>query len=379
MAHSYQQLRRQAVDFVARHAALGPVLVLSDVRAAADEVALEACRGALMDVRRLALREFVLELSTPELNRRGLTPIGRVVREALAARVTSQALERGELSYLRPVAGFPGFPRAITATFEELRLNSVDPDRLRRCGDSGPDLALLLEAYTRELGERGFADHAARVEMSRDSLSSAYNTLRKTAAVALDLSPRSSLERELLRAVLDSARARLELKLSSQGGEAASSLESLQLHLFSGDAVPPREEDESVTIVSTSGESLECVEIARSIHAAAAEGVPFDQIAILLRSPERHQPLILEALRRAAIPVWCAFGARRPDVAGRTLLALLHCAEEGLSASRFAEYLSLGQVPDDAAAPALWERMLVDAAVIGGLDRWETRLAGLRA
>src|SRR5439155_6439734 len=79
--------------------------------------------------------------------------------------------------------------------------------------------------------------------------------------------------------------------------------------------------------------------------------------------------------------------------------------------SRFAEYLSLGQVPDPeipispawvpiqgelfpeipqsnnqpvaspeedtVRAPYAWERLLVDSAVIGGLDRWERRLAGL--
>src|SRR5581483_10841189 len=140
------------------------------------------------------------------------------------------------------------------------------------------------------------------------------------------------------------------------------------------------EDDGAVRIVSTSGESLECVEIARSIHAAAAEGVPFDEIAILLRSPDRHQPLILESLRRAGIPYLCTLAAQRPDAAGRSLLALLHCAAEGLSASRFAEYLSLGQMPEEDVppTPALWERLLVDAAVIGGLDRWERRLAGLR-
>src|SRR5581483_5336687 len=69
--------------------------------------------------------------------------------------------------------------------------------------------------------------------------------------------------------------------------------------------------------------------------------------------------------------------AQRPDAAGRSLLALLHCAAEGLSASRFAEYLSLGQMPEEDVppTPALWERLLVDAAVIGGLDRWERRHA----
>ena len=379
MASSYSHLRRQAAEFVRRFSPAGPVLVLSGARAAADEIALEACGNALIDVRRLGFREFVMELSASELNRRALVPIGRVVREALAARVTAQALERGELNYLRPAAQFPGFPRALTATFEELRLNAVDRERLRACGESGPDLARLLAGYTHELAERGFADHATRVQLARDSFSASYNTLRRTAVVTMDLAPRSSLERELLASVIGAANTSLELRITRDGGEPASSLDSLQRYLFSGEAVPPREEDGTVAIVSTSGEGLECVEIARAIHQAAAEGVPFDQTAILLRSPERHQPLILEALRRAGIPVSCTMGTRRPDAAGRALLALLHCAEEGLSASRFTEYLSLGQTPSEVAAPAKWERLIVDAAVIGGLARWETRLAGLRA
>ena len=88
----------------------------------------------------------------------------------------------------------------------------------------------------------------------------------------------------------------------------------------------------------------------------------------------------MEGLRRAGIPVHCTRGSRRPDVAGRSFLALLHCAEERLSASRFAEYLSLGQMPEDEEprTPAAWERLLVDAAVIGGPDRWAARLDGLR-
>ena len=369
------------MEFVSQYSAAAPVLVLATVRAAADEVALEACGTALLAVGRFAFREFVIDLSAAEMNRRGLVPIGGFVREALAARVTAEALSASQLTYLRPVATFPGFPRALTATFEELRLNGVDPERLRACGESGPDLAQLLAAYTRELSERRFADHAARVAMARDAFSASYNRIRQTAVVALDIEPRTRLERELLESVMGAARVSLELRRAPGGAAPASSLASLQRHLFSqGDPVPVREEDGSVVIRSTSGEALECVEIARAIHAAVAGDVLFDQIAILLRSPERHQPLIIEALRRAGIPWTCSLATRRPDVAGRSLLALLHCASERLSASRFAEYLSLGQMPEDSepATPALWERLLVDAAVIGGLSRWETRLAGLR-
>ena len=379
--HRYSELRRRAVDFVTQFSPAGPVLVLAPVRAAADEVALEACGAALVNVQRLAFREFVLELSGAEMNRRGLIPVGRFVREALAARVTAEALRLGQLDYLRPVASFPGFPRALTATFEELRLNAIGPEQLRECGQSGPDLARLLEAYTSELATRGFADHATRVDLARGGFSAGYNSLRQMAVVALDIVPRSRMERELFASVMKAARVPLELHLTPGEAEPASGLDSLQQYLFSELPVPPREDDGSVAIFSTSGEALECVEIARAIHTAAATGVPFDEIAILLRSPDRHQPLILEALRRAGIPAHCTLAVRRPDAAGRSLLALLYCASEGLSASRFAEYLSLGQMPDEEepVTPALWERHLVDAAVIGGADRWEKRLLGLRA
>ena len=49
--------------------------------------------------------------------------------------------------------------------------------------------------------------------------------------------------------------------------------------------------------------------------------------------------------RAAACPVYFDRGTRRPDPAGRAFVALLSCAVDGLSAKRFDEYLSLGQVP----------------------------------
>lgn len=364
----YSHLRDRASQLVSEFAASGPVLVLAPDRAAADEAVRFACTTALLGVQRLGFRELAPELAADEMNRLGLAPVGRIVREALAARVAA----RVELTYLKPVAAFPGFPRALADTFEELRLNRITPAQLTACGQSGPDLANLLAAYEEELTERRFADHALRVRLAL-----ARADLKHTAIIALDLAPRTRLERELLDAVKKGARAAADLRLSPDADPPSTSLESLQRFLFSATAVPRRAEDGTVEIFSTSGESLECVEIARRILQAA---VPFDEVAILLRSPERHQPLVIEALRRAGIPAHCTHGTARPNVAGRSFLALLYCAEEGLSASRFAEYLSLGQMRDDEEphTPALWERLLVDSAVIGGPERWRTRLRGLR-
>jgi ATP-dependent helicase/nuclease subunit B len=374
----YSDLRARAGTFVSELAQSGPVLVLAPSRLAAEEVVRQVCQSAMLGVHRLSFRELVVDLAAPELLRRELIPVGRFVREALAARVTAEALQRGELTYLASVANFPGFPRALTTTFEELRLNNIDLDRLRECGESGPDLARLLDAYTRELAERRLADHAMRVSLAR------REPPRDMAVVALDVVPRTRAERDLLDSVLHSARAHLDLRLGASDNDAtapASCLESLQRYLFSSDPVPPREDDSTVEIFSTSGEALECVEIARRIHSAAEEGIPFDEVAILLRSPERHQPLAVEALRRAGIPMHCTLGGMRPDPAGRSFLALLYCAEEGLPASRFAEYLSLGQMPEEeeGPTPAVWEQLVVDAAVAGGgPERWQRRLGGLR-
>jgi len=206
----------------------------------------------------------------------------------------------------------------------------------------------------------------------------------------------------------------------------ATALARLQGHLFAGAAPPEAPLDDSVTLISAAGEMQECVEIARRIRAETARGVPFDRIAVVLHAPGRYVAHLEEALARAAIPAYFVRGASRPEPGGRALLTLLACAADNLSARCFAEYLSLAQIrepgaagdsdmaaafvlPDDeigvltaidtgeagetragecdpvpvveaeARAPWRWEKLLVDAAVIGSRERWDRRLAGLDA
>jgi RecB family exonuclease len=211
-----------------------------------------------------------------------------------------------------------------------------------------------------------------------------------------------------------------------------SSLARLGFYLFSERTPPEGKLDDEVVFFSAPGEEREAVEIARRILAEAEKGIPFDRMGVLLRAPETYASLMEAAMRRAGIPAYFARGSRRPDPSGRALLALLACAAERLSAHRFAEYLSFAQVPslaedggppesktefvppeDDAlisaaspfAGPSLnafqdedgdqlkdadqpelagalrapwkWEELLVDAAVIGGKERWARRLDGL--
>src|SRR5437764_9221369 len=115
---SCSQMREAAKQFVREHAA-GGVLILSMERAAGDEIAQEICGDVLMGIDRYGFREFVRKVARPALRRAGIVAVRRVVREAIAARVAHAA----ELSYLGEVSRFPGFPRALTDTLEQVRLN----------------------------------------------------------------------------------------------------------------------------------------------------------------------------------------------------------------------------------------------------------------
>jgi RecB family exonuclease len=204
---------------------------------------------------------------------------------------------------------------------------------------------------------------------------------------------------------------------------APGALGRLQRHLFEDSTPKPAAVDDRVRLAAWPGEARECVEIARAIQAEASRGVPFDRMAVALHAPAEYAAHLEEAFARADIPAFFARGTARPHPAGRALLALLACKAEGLSARGFAEYLSLAQVPDpdgervaawappendllpDAPvppppdptpplvddpegvaavagtlhAPRRWEQLLVEAAVIGGVERWSRRLDGLEA
>jgi RecB family exonuclease len=386
-APRYEQFREPVVRFIREWARAGQVLVVGAQRAAADEWARAACERSLLGVHRMTLAQLAAALSARATADSGSTPVTRIVVEALAARATARALAGNRLHYFEPVARTPGFAAALASTVGELRMDGIGPEALAGAGGPGADLAALLAIYNEELAARKLVDLADQYRFAVATARASKHTLCGLPVLLIDVECEAALEKALVEEMVERAPGVMEARLGPSEFEPANALESLQRYLFFTGAVPEREADPAVDLFAASGEALECVEIARRIGQAAEAGVPFDRMAILLRSPERYQSMVEEALRRAAIPGYFVRGSRRPYASGRAFLALVECAREGLSATRFAEYLSLGQMPDDhpegeerpVAAPVQWERMLVDAAVVGGLDRWQRRLDGLAA
>jgi RecB family exonuclease len=345
-----------ANDFL-RHHAGQEMLIVAMERHAADNV-VRKYGGSHTGIHRYSLRQLIAALASGVLARLGRRPMTALSAEALAA----QVIERVKLTYFGPVARTPGFPGALVETLTRVRLKGEDLPR--------GDLRVLGDAYETALAEHALAGPVEQIESAIETVQSGRHSLLGLPTLFLELRPDNELERAFVEKL--SRRAASHEHVTADTLPAArhnTALQALQRQLFSEQVTAPAD-PEGVAFFSASGEALECVEIARRI---LASGQAFDQCAVLLRSPGRYQPLIEDAFRRAGIEAWFTRGAVRPDTAGRSFLALLHCAEENLTASRFGEYLSHEQREH----PYGWEKLLVDAAVIGGRDRWERRLAGL--
>ncbi len=432
---SYAVLLDRAAEFLASLKGHAEVLVLAQSRGAADDFARASCGAGLVGVHRMTLTGLAVDLAEGPLARAGLTPVGALGAEAMVARVIHK-LKAESIPYFQPVADTPGLARAVARTIAELRLEGVRPEQVAATGLPGRDLARMAALYEEELANRAAADFPLLLLYAIAAAREGKHRLLGIPVVLLDVDLAAALRSQLAEALLERSPEVFDGCLTSGAGsqpaaasQAATTLDRIRESLFNPSLSPPAEPDTTLDYFSAAGESLECIEIARRIQKSAADAVPFDRIAILLRSPQRYQPLIEEALRRAGIPAYFSRGVARPDPAGRAFLALLACAGEGCSATRFAEYLSLGQAPpldrapanaaaplppddellarfyernepvapeldpdpdpaenEDAAviggtlqSPAAWEKLLVDAAVIGGRDRWARRLRGLEA
>jgi CRISPR/Cas system-associated exonuclease Cas4 (RecB family) len=470
---------RAARDFLTRLPPMTEALLVGASRGSVDDLARTVAagreRGVAAGLHRFSFTQLAARLAAVALAERGLTPGTLLGTEAVAARAAFEARSDRTLDYFGPVAGCPGFPRALARTLLEVRMAGLDAGRLAALPLGGSDLADLFERFEEQFAAASASDRAALFQTAADRLRAGRTPWSGHPLVLLDLPIESSVEREFVAALIESAtdvlatipsgdRVSLDAFRALGGAGAAieeegtSDLVALRRRLFAAAPPEPREPTGELTFFSAPGEAREACEIARRIITEAQRGVRFDEMAIFVRSPKDYLGLLEHALRRArpqsqmqpridgdqrryedeGIPAYFDRGTRRPHPSGRAFLAILACAAEKLSARRFAEYLSLGQVPqldsstanrareaelifaadeeltigpaserpesdedepgvsierlrperaagaDDAVvegtlrAPWKWEYLIVESSVIGGdADRWRRRLDGL--
>src|SRR4051812_10395461 len=109
---SYGTLRSAVEDFASKFPEL---LVLLP---GTGFIALQNSAG----VHRLTFPLLARQLAQRQMAEDGLARLSTLGSEALAARVIFRALKQSTISYFSPVAGLPGFSRALARTLRELRL-----------------------------------------------------------------------------------------------------------------------------------------------------------------------------------------------------------------------------------------------------------------
>ncbi|WP_419161665.1 PD-(D/E)XK nuclease family protein [Candidatus Palauibacter sp.] len=430
------------------------VTVIGETLVGPHELLLRGARaaGATMGWRRTTLVRLARDLALAPLAARGKAVGDATARDAIVARA-SMKLDPPSVGRLAGVADTPGFIRAMGGALDALRMAGVAPSHVSAID---PDLATFAEAVQEEWRAAGLTDRAGLFETATEVLRDPHlpHPGMECPLLILDARIWTELEQRFVAALIERSSETLATVTEGdprtidalrragahpRGGSAVppapnGAIGRLHAHLF-GSPPSPCAPDDAITVFSAPGEGREAVEIARRLIALAEAGTPFDRCAILLRQPEDYRPYLAEALERAKIPAWLASGVRRPDPAGRAFIALLRCRAEDYSALRFAEYLSIGEVPDateggappgppaederwvaphdeDGAGglpespptgapprrgatepgppaaedpvpgrslrvPRRWEQLLVEASVVGGLDRWERRLDGL--
>jgi CRISPR/Cas system-associated exonuclease Cas4 (RecB family) len=399
----------EAKAFVRDRAQRGDVLLVGGSRGAADDLARSIAieTSATIGLHRFSLTQLAARIAPPVLAADGRTPATALGSEAVAARAAFSAYQADALPYFAPVAKTPGFPRALARTLQELRLARVNSGDLATLPLGGRDLSVLLEKFDAQFAAASSTDRATLFRTATEVLTTTGSVVAQpfgaadapilgTGLLLLDVTLDSLVEFEFVRALIGAcadvlitvpfgdikALERLDglgLTPEVMRPTGDSDLAALRRSMFASTTVKAREAVGDVRFFSAPGEGRECVEIARRILDEVRAGVRFDEIAVFVRSPEQYAGLLEHAFRRVkaaeppagarasdmGIPAWFERGTRRPHPAGRAFLAILACACEKLSARRFAEYLSLAQVPQLDGAPREFSFIVPDDEVLG--------------
>ena len=261
----------------------------------------------------------------------------------------------------------PGFPKALARTIHELRLAGVHQTVCARRAHSDPATgeisARLAGAIEVEFDRVAVDDRAALFGLAsaavRESCSlgapadRAPDVPLDSTADAAFVAALAAQAPDLLATVPEGdsatkqALAGLGAEFDRRVDDAGESTDLFHLrrHVFSREQPPTRARAGDVHIFSAPGEGREAVEIVRHILDEAERGVPFDEMAVFLRTPQHYLVLLEHACARAGVPAYFDRGVRRPVPSAAPSSHCCRARSRGLSAQRFDEYLSLGQVP----------------------------------
>ena len=290
---------------------------------------------------------------------------------------------------------------------EQQAAAAIDPFRLRL-------LARLASRFTARLAEEGLVDRPSLFREAARALPSSalgglvlcdigdlspaaigfLDAVRSHHPLALAdagcpewVAPRWAAREVPVRVRLGGAKYLGGTKYQNQTPSPSTSLGRLQSELFASrrTGATPAPLDSSVRILAAAGESLEAVEIARTVQQAMAEGVRPSEMAVLLHDPGRYAAHLASAFDRAGIDAFFVEGTPRVDPAARGLGLLLTLVGRDLERRDVMEFLTSARIRwedilgrDAERSPSRWDRLSADAGIVSGLTMWRERLESRR-
>jgi hypothetical protein len=355
----------EARRFLAQFEPGAEVLLVGASRGSVDDLArsISLERGATFGLHRLSFTQLAARLAIIELASHDHAPMTALGHEAVATRAAFEGPHRCAIAlFLANLANTWAFRRLWRGR------SGIETCRCKQaaicsgCRAVGLDLAHLLDRVDTLVDNAGASDRAALFQTAIKALGSPLAGWPPLPLLLLDVPLTCTTEGQFLwELVQQSPRVMITIpagdmtavrELDKRGVRAElrqdrelNDLTQLSRYIFSQEPPPQRQRTGELEWFSAPGEGRECVEIARRILRESERGVRFDEIAVVIRSAAQYVGLLEHALGRAGVPAYFDRGTRRPDPAGHAFLAILNCVVENFSAKRFAEYLSLGQVP----------------------------------
>jgi len=305
----------EAHGFVDRFSPSTEILVVGASRGAADDFAraVAASKGASFGLYRFSLTQLAARIAASSISGAALARGTDAGGEAIAARAVFDLISSKRLEYFEPVAGMPGFPKALARTVHELRLAGVPAERLLEGGTAEADIGRLLARVESDLEAASIADRAALFGLAADACRTSVRWVGLP-LVLLDVPLDARAERAFVSALVaqspetlatipegdDRARAAwVALGAAVQEGldtaDEHSDLAPLRRHIFKLARPPARRRAGDVRLFSAPGEGREAVEIVRRLLDEAAAGVPRERIA---RHPDLDETLTQVTARR---------------------------------------------------------------------------------
>jgi RecB family exonuclease len=371
-----------------------------------------AAAGAVFGVRVLRFAWLEREIAS----RAGVAgrPLGPLARE----RVAAAAVAAAPLDRLAASAATPGFLPAFLALVDELEERRVTPGRwyaaLRAWAADAPgqgayaeELGALYGAYRDALERLGRPDarlhtmaalHALRLEPARwgatpvylygfDDLLERQRDVVETLAMHCGADVMVSLIYEPGRAAF-AGRGGTFQELLALGADHVAlgarddhyvslALHDLERGLFEAGALAT-DPGGGVVLLEGGGERAELELVAAHVaRLIREEGFPPEEIAVVLRTPDDHAPLLADVFAAAGVPVALARRVRAGHTAlGRGLVGLLRCALVDGTADDLLAWL---RTPGKLARPALADRLEAEARRTGARTSAEARALWERA